>query len=201
VRSALPPRPYTSIIEELTQLARSRLSGARFEHVTRTSLLMRELCEGRRLDPNRGEIAGLGHDLYRESPAEEVRETAGRDSLPIHEWELQEPLLLHGRAAAVLLRERFAISDESILEAVRWHTTGFPGMGELAKLLFIADYIEPGRMNVNHDVRVRVRSTSTDEGVLIILKETAAYLEAVGKPVVAPTAALYSELIEAERRA
>lgn len=200
MRSALPPRFYTSTITQLTEFAGSRLSGPRFEHVVRTSLLMRELCDRRQLDSDWGAIAGLGHDLCRESSATELRETAGRDNLPIQEWEIEEPLLLHGRAAAVLLRERFAVTNESILEAVRWHTTGIPGMGELAKLLYIADYIEPGRIHVDNDLRDRVRSVGTDEGVLIILKETTSYLEAAGKPIIAPIAALNGELIKAEQR-
>ncbi len=200
MRSVFPPRSYVSIISELRAFARSRLSAARFNHVARTSLLMRSLCEGRRLDADRGEIAALAHDLCRESPVGELLQTAGRDNLPLQEWEREEPLLLHGRAAAVLLREQFAITDESILEAIRWHTTGCPGMGELAKLLFIADYIEPGRTHVDHDLCDRVRSASTTEGVLIVLKETTAYLEAAGKPIAAPTEALYKELMKAERR-
>ncbi len=194
MRNALTPTSRTPLLAELAELARARLSADRFAHASRTAIVMRELCEERGLAGEAGEIAGLAHDLYRESSAQELAEVARRDVLPLEEWELREPIFLHGRAAAVLLRERFGLTDAAILEAVRWHTTGFPGMGELAKLLYIADYIEPGRAHVNEALRARVRSVTADEGVLIILKETAAYLHVVGKRPAAPSLSLYEEL-------
>ena len=37
------------------------------------------------------------------------------------------------------------MSDEDILNAIRYHTTGRAGMSLLEKIVFIADYIEPNR--------------------------------------------------------
>ena len=42
----------------------------------------------------------------------------------------------------------FDITDSDILEAVRVHTFGEPGMCDLAKILYVADKIEPGRNHV-----------------------------------------------------
>lgn len=155
---------------------------------------MRELCEREGLDPDRGEIAGLAHDLYRESSNDEILETARRDELPFEPWEREKPLLLHGRAAAVWLSDRLRIHDQEILEAVRWHTTGRPGMGTLASLLFVADHCEPGRDHVDAELRARIRATDAREGVLIILEETMRHHETVGDGVLEPTLRLYREL-------
>jgi predicted HD superfamily hydrolase involved in NAD metabolism len=47
--------------------------------------------------------------------------------------------------AAELAREDLGVEDGEVLDAVRAHTTGEPGMGPLALALFVADKIEPGR--------------------------------------------------------
>jgi nicotinate-nucleotide adenylyltransferase len=71
---------------------------------------------------------------------------AERDGMPLSLQERRNPnSLLHGRAAAVLLRERFAIHNEDILDAVRFHTTGAEPMSPLAKILFVADKTEVSR--------------------------------------------------------
>jgi predicted HD superfamily hydrolase involved in NAD metabolism len=59
--------------------------------------------------------------------------------------ERQSPKLLHGPVAAELARRELGIDDEEVLEAVRAHTTGSPGMGPLALVLYVADKIEPAR--------------------------------------------------------
>jgi HD superfamily phosphohydrolase YqeK len=51
--------------------------------------------------------------------------------------------LLHGPIAAVVLRERFGIQDEDALAAVRDHTLGLDHMPVIAKIILIADKVEP----------------------------------------------------------
>ena len=58
--------------------------------------------------------------------------------------EKEEPQLLHAMTGAALSRELFGIGDE-VYGAIRWHTTGRPGMNRLEKILYLADAMEPGR--------------------------------------------------------
>ncbi len=93
-------------------------------------------------DEQRVELAVWGHDLFRsESPAEQIR-LAGEVGVEIDADSRDYPILLHGPIAAVVLRERFGITDEEALMAVRDHTSGLAQMGLLAKILLIADKIE-----------------------------------------------------------
>jgi len=55
------------------------------------------------------------------------------------------PLVLHAPAGAVIAKQHYGVSDPAILRAIAWHTTGAPGMGHLAMIIFLADYCEPGR--------------------------------------------------------
>ena len=93
-------------------------------------------------DEQRVELAVWGHDLFRsEPPAEQIR-LAGEVGVEIDADSREYPILLHGPIAAVVLRERFGITDEEALMAVRDHTSGLAQMSLLAKILLIADKIE-----------------------------------------------------------
>lgn len=52
---------------------------------------------------------------------------------------------LHGHTAAAVLKEKGYITDEDVLSAIRWHTTGRENMTLLEKIIYLADYIEPNR--------------------------------------------------------
>ena len=53
--------------------------------------------------------------------------------------------LLHDEIGAVYSKNRlWNREDEEILSAIRYHTMGRENMSLLEKIIFIADYIEPG---------------------------------------------------------
>ena len=55
------------------------------------------------------------------------------------------PKILHGVLGACEAQSKFGIYDPEILDAVKYHTTGKGNMSMLAKIIYIADYIEPNR--------------------------------------------------------
>ena len=67
---------------------------------------------------------------------------------------LQEPSLLHAPVGAWLLKWELGIEDGEVLEAVKVHTTGAAGMSLLARIVYLADYIEPGR---THSGAIEIR--------------------------------------------
>jgi nicotinate-nucleotide adenylyltransferase len=103
--------------------ARAALSAGRFIHSRNTAALARELAIRFGLDARAAWLAGIAHDMAKEQSTD----------------------LEHGKAAAVLLESRFGIHNKAVLEAIEVHTTGRPGLGDLAKVLFIADKIEFSR--------------------------------------------------------
>ena len=53
---------------------------------------------------------------------------------------------MHAQAGAIFAKEIGGVKDEETLNAIRYHTTGRKGMGLLEKIIFMADYIEDGRV-------------------------------------------------------
>jgi nicotinate-nucleotide adenylyltransferase len=90
--------------------------------------------------------------------------------------EKKKPSLLHGRAGAVLLKQRFGIHNNDILEAVRLHTIGGVNMGDLGKVLYIADKIEVSRRDVDPGLRELCDKAGLDDLFAAVLNNTVAYL-------------------------
>jgi predicted HD superfamily hydrolase involved in NAD metabolism len=125
--------------------ARSRLSEKRYGHTVRVADTAAELARVHGLDEDRVRLSALIHDAARETGPEEFLRLAEEWDLPVGEPESQSPKLLHGPVAAELARRELGVEDEEVLEAIRAHTTGKPGMGPLALALYVADKIEPAR--------------------------------------------------------
>ncbi len=134
-----------TVLENANALARSRLSEKRYGHTMRVADTAGDLARVHSLDEGRTRLAALLHDAARESRPEEFLELADEWRLPVGEPERQSPKLLHGPVAAELARRQLGVDDEEVLEAIRAHTTGRPGMGPLALALYVADKIEPAR--------------------------------------------------------
>lgn len=133
------------LLETADAFARERLSEKRYGHTIRVANAAERLARVHGLDPARARLAALLHDAARETGPDEFLRLAGEWDLPVGEPEKESPKLLHGPVAAELSRRELGVEDEEVLEAIRAHTTGRPGMGPLALVLYVADKIEPSR--------------------------------------------------------
>ena len=103
---------------------------------------------GRRLALRHGVDAGLvdlglaAHDLARHLDDAELLRRAEANGIVPTAVERSLPVLLHGPVAAAEL-EREGLADGRVLESVRWHTTGKRGMGDVARIVFLADKLDP----------------------------------------------------------
>jgi nicotinate-nucleotide adenylyltransferase len=169
------------LIARLEEDARRRLSQSRFLHSRQVAAMTSDLCRLFDLDSQAGYLAGIGHDIGKQLGEEELFRLAKTDKRPISALEKRKPSLLHGRAGAALLKKEYGIRDQEVLDAVAFHTTGFPGMGPLAKALYIADKIEPSREGVEPRLRDfsgygGIGERGLDRLFAKILRETIAWL-------------------------
>ena len=120
-----------------------QLSKSLFEHILRVEEIAGGLAETHGLDVQKVRTAALLHDLARAKCPEELISLAEGFGIEIGSLEARMPIFLHGAVAAALARERYGIEDPEILEAVRVHTTGLAGMGPVARIVFLADKLDP----------------------------------------------------------
>ena len=166
----------------------------RYEHSERVAVTAWHMCKLYNVDSDKGFIAGLAHDICKELSDEKLIKLASKDGREISDLELSKPSLLHGRAAAVKLQEDFNVHDEDILQAVAFHTLGGKNMCPLAKIVFCADKIEPGRPQSTEEYRINLFNKNLNDLCVAVLAENFEYLKAKGKLISPENQAFYDSL-------
>lgn len=166
----------SALIMNIEEEARGAISAARFLHSRNTALLSHDLCLRFGLDPMAGYLAGIAHDLCKQLDSKKILKLVKSDGMEISALEKDKPNLLHGRAAAVLLEERFSIHNKDILEAVAVHTSGSENMGLLAKVIYIADKAEVSR-NIDPALRKMCYEENLDNIFYAVLRKTVSKLQ------------------------
>ncbi len=180
----------------------ARLSDKRMLHVRgvrsmaqkMAALLLtpQELSSGEPDLDERIAAAALLHDATKEESFEKQLQLVRQFGIMESEEEARRyGAVIHGMTAAKLIPHRFpfyALPD--ILDAVTWHTTGHANMNLLGAVIYVADYIEEGRMypasiaarrfffegaaqKSREDMRAHL-----DRTVLFVLQQTVDYLSA-----------------------
>jgi HD superfamily phosphohydrolase YqeK len=127
IRQALPP---WAVVGE-----------RRVAHIGRVVDLLDAWARARAVDgaeAGRWRRAALLHDALRDASEEVLRNYEPRSAWPLK--------TRHGPAAAAAAAadgER----DAGVLDAVRYHSLGFPGWDDAGRMLYLADYLEPGRQH------------------------------------------------------
>ena len=167
-------------------LLKERLSPRRLFHCRCVADMSQEMAERffpGRVDPKRARLAGLLHDICREEPGEAQLALIRREGL---EWDptlFETPSVWHGFAGAVLLKERFGILDEELLNAIRYHTTGRKDMSPLEKIVFLADAVSIDRLYPGAAELREASRDSVEEGVLACLQYSIAHLAQKKVPI------------------
>lgn len=169
-------------ISSIKDYVRQHEDPERFAHSLQTSELCRSLAVRFGLDEELLSAAGIWHDIARGWSDERLASYVDTYDLPALRYERDEPKLLHGITAAHLFQrsqffDRYAPEQqESFLMAVRWHTIGHREMGAAGYVLFIADFVEPGRVHLTAAEKEAILSCSTLEQMMRrILKLQFAY--------------------------
>ena len=90
--------------------------------------------------------AALLHDLTKELSLQEQIKLCRQYGLRVSKMERLSPKTFHARTAAALIPHTFAdFATPTVIQAVRWHTTGHAGMTLTEKLIYLADYIDLSR--------------------------------------------------------
>jgi nicotinate-nucleotide adenylyltransferase len=171
------------VTEKVKLYALGVLAPPRYEHSVRVAVMSRDLCARFGLVPETGYFAGIAHDICKAGKEKWLLSLAAQDDIPISEIEERKPSLLHGRAAAVVLRTEFGITDSSILAAVRNHTFGAPDIDDLGKIVFVSDKIEPGRTGLDPEFRANVLASDLDDMTRLVLEDNIRYLKSKDKEV------------------
>lgn len=167
-------------IEKMKKVVQKAVSSQRYAHSLRTARTAEELCIRYELDGRIGYYCGVVHDMCKEMSDRQLDSLVRYDCEPVSDIEKGRKNLMHGRAAAVLLSRDYGIDEPEILEAVRYHTFGKPGICDLAKILYISDKMEPGRQTVPADFWKTHENDTLNDLVIWVLEDNIRYMSEIG---------------------
>lgn len=177
--------------ENLMQKIQMRMSEQRFKHVLGVEETAVDLAKKYGASPEKASIAALTHDYAKERPDEEFKMVIVRDGF--------DPELLnynnaiwHGLVGASFVERELGITDAEILHAIRVHTTGAAKMSLLDKIIYVADYIEPGRDFPGVQDARAIAWADLDEAVAFETKHTLAHLLAQEQQIYPKTIETYN---------
>jgi len=148
---------YDSLVPRLKEFVKEHVKPHRYVHTEGVVETARKLAVRYDVDPAKAEIAAWFHDAFR---------SAGN--------------LEHGPIAAEKIQELFGVTDQEIVEAIRNHTTGHPGMSKLDKVIYIADSLEPSRDFPKVDELRKIMYVDLDECLYELMVHTKEYVISIG---------------------
>lgn len=112
---------------------------SRAAHSRRVAVLAGQLAAFYHICEYDAVLAGIMHDVAKNLPPDSplLEGFAPPDGVP--------GPVVHQYSGAYVAKHTFGIENEEVLDAIRYHTSGKADMTDLGKIIFIADYLEPGR--------------------------------------------------------
>lgn len=163
-------------IEEIKLYLKENLVDKRYTHTLGVADTAKKLAKLNGISEEVAEIAGLAHDVAKNLSKVRMKELMEENNIVLSEVEEKNANLWHSIIAHIEAKDKLKIEDEEILDAIRWHTTGKESMSVLAKIIYIADMIEPGRnFEGVEDIR-KITFEDLDRGVYYGLTRSIEFL-------------------------
>lgn len=130
------------------------------------------------------------HDALRDAPEEELNRWAPSTPGPSE--------LRHGPASAARAKAE-GEADRGVLDAVRYHSVGLAEWDIVGRMLYCADYLEPGRKQ-ERAWRADLAERLPSEPALVLRQVARArvgHTVSSGRPLLAPTVRFWNSLVAA----
>jgi predicted HD superfamily hydrolase involved in NAD metabolism len=175
-------------------LVKEQLTDHRYQHTLGVVSTAIELADRYGVDKYKAELAAIFHDYAKFRPKEEMKEiieTQGMDERLL----AYNAELWHAPVGAYLVQKEAGVEDEDILDAIRYHTSGRPGMTRLEKVIYLADYIEPGRHFPGVDEVRELAKHNLEQALITSIRNTIMFLLKKNQAVFPDTFHTFNDLV------
>lgn len=174
----------TADIKKLRRAMEKSLDSKRYEHTLGVAYTAAALAMRYEASILNAQTAGLLHDCAKCLTDEKKLSICAKHNISINEIERGNPYLLHAKVGSYLAMKEYHVEDADIINAILNHTTGRPGMSLLEKIIFIADYIEPNRIQAPNLKEIRKMAfVDLDRTLLMVLGDTLEYLKGTNSAI------------------
>jgi predicted HD superfamily hydrolase involved in NAD metabolism len=157
------------------EIVKEQLTDHRYEHTLGVVETAVKLARKYGANEEQAELAAIFHDYAKFRPKEEMQQIIIREKMP-EELLSYNSELWHAPVGAYLVEKEVGISEEEVLEAIRYHTSGRPQMSLLEKIIYVADYIEPGRHFPGVEEVREVADKNLNEALLLSIQNSIIFL-------------------------
>lgn len=162
-------------IDEIKKYLKSNVNEKRFQHILGVADAAKSLAIRYGESIEHAETAAFYHDILKDRSREwlvaYIREMGEDPGEGLLAWKT-----LHAQAGAIFAKFEGGLNDQNILDAVRFHTTGRENMTLLEKIIFVADFIEAGRIYEGVHLLRDLAASDLDRAVLASLNQSISYL-------------------------
>ncbi|UFT97842.1 bis(5'-nucleosyl)-tetraphosphatase (symmetrical) YqeK [Radiobacillus kanasensis] len=180
--------------DEALAIVKPQLRTTRFEHTVRVTDTALELAKRFGGNLEKAELASIFHDYAKYRNIHEMKRWIITEALPKDLLQYHHELW-HGPVGALLVEREVGISDSEVLSAIRWHTAGKANMSQLDKIVFLADYMEPGRDFPGVDEVREVAHNNLEKACWLATKNTIMHLMKKGQSIYPDTFHCYNSLL------
>lgn len=186
---------YDDGLSAYRKLLSERLDDYRMNHSECVSECAAALAEKYGADVEKARLAGLLHDVTKNTARAEQLEIIEQSGEHLSTVELINPKVWHQISGAAFLEKNGIVSDREILGAVRWHTTGRAGMTLLEKIVYVADFISADREYRDVNVVRRLAEISLEHAILYTSRYTVEKLVSADLPIHPATVDCYNDML------
>ncbi len=186
---------YDDGFSEYRRLLAKKLDAYRLHHSECVSECAAALAEKYGADAEKARLAGLLHDVMKNSSAAEQLDEISKSGEELTRLEISNHKVWHQISGAAFLKNNGIIADEEILGAIRWHTTGRSGMTLLEKIVYTADFISSDRKYKDVDVVRKLADISLEHAILYTSRYTVEKLVSADMPVHPATVECYNDML------
>ncbi|PLS01221.1 bis(5'-nucleosyl)-tetraphosphatase (symmetrical) YqeK [Neobacillus cucumis] len=181
--------------EKALDLVKVQLTEHRYQHTLGVMETAITLAEKYGADVKKAEIAAIFHDYAKFRPKGEMKEIIASKGMP-QDLLIFNSELWHAPVGAYLVETEAGISDREVLDAIRYHTSGRSNMTLLEKIIYLADYIEPGRHFPGVEEVREMAKENLDKALVKAVQNTILFLMKKNQMIYPETFYTYNDLIQ-----
>lgn len=156
----------------------------RFNHSIGVAVTCIEIAKSNNvnLDFDKLFIAGLLHDYSKYTSISEYERLL--DKYCLDKGVLKEnKKVLHGICGYLVVLDELNISDEDILNAIKYHVFGNDNMSVYEEIVYLSDFVEPNRTGDFYDNIRKYAYNDYKKAIAIATKELIDYLESLNESI------------------
>lgn len=177
------------------QIIKPLLSEKRYYHSLCVSEMAVKLAKKYCADVKKAEVAGILHDIMKDISPDEQLKMMTRYDIVLSDVERTAQKLWHAMLGAAYIEDKLGITDQEILNAVRYHTTGRANMTTLEKVLYIADFISADRDYDGVEGMRKAAEISLEQAMVEGMTFSILDLAQRYKPIHPDTVAAYNQVV------